>query len=111
MDNSVRNSSVKEKELKLKLKEKLGKYGLLWFPPKVRFYECDIFGVYDCLFFSADEVYFIQLTTLTNLSHRRKKIVSKFNQPYGDFILTKPPRNSQIYAWDEKNNNFKIENV
>ena len=100
----MRNNSVNEKNLRLKIKEKLSKYGLLWFPAKVKFYENDIFGVYDCVFFNGFDVYFIQITTLSNLSHRRKKIQSKF---YGKQI----PKNSQIYAWDDKINNFKIENL
>lgn len=99
----MRNYSVKEKEIKQKLKDKLGKYGVLWFPAHVRYYNNDILGAFDCVFFGGGEVYLIQLTTLTNLSHRRRKI---------NFIFdNQPPRNSQIYAWDEKNNCFKIENV
>lgn len=97
---------MKEKEIRQKLKEKLGKYGLLWFPPHVKFYENDIFGVFDCVFYNGMDVYWIQLTTKSHLSHRRKKIAARFTQFTG-----RPPANSQIYAWDEKNNNFVIENV
>lgn len=99
----MHNLSVKEKEIKQKLKDKLGKYGVLWFPAHVRYYNNDILGAFDCVYFAGNEVYFIQITTLTNLSHRRRKI---------NFIFdNKPPRNSQIYAWDDTNQCFKIENI
>ena len=99
------NSAVKENSLRKKLKEKLGKYGLLWFPARVRYYENDIFGAFDCLFYAGGDIIYIQLTTLTNLSHRRNKIIKAFPPQFGI------PRNSYIYAWDKKIKTFKIENV
>jgi hypothetical protein len=102
VDNPVDNFFMTEKKLRLKLKELLGKYGALWFPPQVKYYNNDILGAFDCVFFNGFDVYFIQITTLTNISHRRRKINFIFNNH--------PPHNSQIYAWDDKNNCFKIEN-
>jgi hypothetical protein len=96
---------MKEKELKAKLKEKLGKYGLLWFPPHVRYYkETDVFGVYDALFYNGVDLFLIQITTKSHLSHRRKKMNARF-------IGMKIPHNSQIYAWDDRIKTFFIENV
>ena len=96
---------MNENNLRKILKNNLGKYGLLWFPARVKFHENDIFGAYDCVFYAGGDILFIQLTTLTNLSHRRNKIIARFPSSMGI------PKNSYIYAWDDKTNSFRIENV
>ena len=92
-----------EKELKKKIKFLLSNKGFLWFPGKVKFYENDIFGVFDYVFYNGSKIDYIQITTKTNLSHRVNKIINKFREK-----LMLPPDNSFVYAWDDKTNEFKI---
>ena len=86
---------MKEKTLKRKLSDLLITCGyFVWFPAKVMYNsETDIFGVYDCIAYDGIELRWIQMTTLTNVSHRRKKM-------YARFPGVPLPRDSWIYAWD-----------
>ena len=97
---------MKESRLRQKLKEKLGIYGLIWFPAKIKYYENDIFGCFDCIWYVDGRIILIQVTTLTNLSHRRKKILNHFPRGTGGI-----PKDSYIYAWNDKLQYFKVVNV
>jgi hypothetical protein len=80
-----------------------------WYAPKVKFHETDIFGVFDliCWEKSSKNLKFIQLTTLSNLSARRKKIKGflKTNK------ITARSAGVEIWAWNSRQKNFKIELV
>ena len=77
-----------------------------WKSPSYKRMSWDIFNIYDILVvFSHGSVHLIQVTTLTNLSHRRRKIQKFFRD--NNFIIP----NSFIYAWDQKKEEFKIEEV
>lgn len=93
---------MKERDLKKRVDEILKISGyVVWWPPKVRFLQNDIFGVFDCVAAKDDAVLFIQITTLTNVSHRRKKI--------NDFLYhSKVSLSAQIWAWDDKKAGFRI---
>lgn len=71
-----------EKEIKEKAKDILTLEGYaFWWPPHVRFYERDIFGVFDFIAARNSKVILVQITTTSNLSARRKKIL-KFLEIY-----------------------------
>jgi len=78
-----------------------------WYAPKVKFHETDIFGVFDliCWEKSSKNLKFIQLTTLPNLSARRKKIQGFFKKNR----ITKRGVEVEIWAWNNRQKNFKIE--
>ena len=46
----------------------------VWFPARVKFYENDIFGIADAIISTPYGIELIQLTTLSNMSARKKKI-------------------------------------
>jgi|GEM_PF-5259990 len=76
---------------------------VFWRSPAYQKMRWDIFGVFDIVAVEPDRTSFIQLTTLSHLSHRRAKI-----QNFFDKIGFKIP-NSYILAYDEKRDDFKIE--
>jgi hypothetical protein len=95
---------MKETELRKKAILKLAEFGfVVWFPPVVKYFQRDIFGVFDLIAIKGDLLNFIQITTLPNLSARRKKIQEFFSKN-SCFI-----QRSYIWAWDENINDFKIE--
>lgn len=92
-------SAIKKEAIKV-LNDKFHKY---WFPPKVKFYPNDIFGVFDFVSISpASEIYFVQLTTLSHVSHRRRKILEFFGANH-----VRVP-NSYIWAWDKSVGFFRV---
>ena len=94
---------MKEALLRKKATQLLKNEGwVVWFPKKVKFWETDIFGVYDILAAKKNRLRFIQITTLPNLSARRKKI-QNFLISNGVSIP------SEIWAYDAKRKYFKIE--
>ncbi len=75
-----------------------------WFPPKVKFRESDVFGIIDVLALKGKNKKNIQLTTLPNISAKRKKIRSFLER-------TKVQLTVEIWAWDKKRRKFKKEKV
>lgn len=76
-----------------------------WFPVKSKWgKEKDIFGVFDCIVVIGGFPSFIQLTTLSNVSARRRKIENFVFETH-----FKSPR--AIWAWDKKKGAFKIINL
>ena len=77
-----------------------------WRSPSTPRFSWDIFGIFDVIIvFDNGEVFFIQMTTLTNLSKRRHKIKKYFIDSY--FCIP----NSYIFAWNADKGRFKIEKV
>ena len=75
-----------------------------WYAPKVRWKQTDVFGIIDVLALRGKEKKNIQLTTLPNVSAKRKKI---FN-----FCTTfKVEIPVEIWAWCDKKKCFKKERV
>ena len=65
----------KEAEIKRKFKKVAEQEGWsYWLPAKVKFYDNDIFTVFDAICWCSDCLLFVQLTTISNISARRKKI-------------------------------------
>ncbi|MBI2038516.1 MAG: hypothetical protein HYT19_01160 [Candidatus Nealsonbacteria bacterium] len=78
-----------------------------WYAPKVKFQQTDIFGVFDliCWQKASKNLKFIQLTTLPNLSARRKKIQGFLKENK----ITAKSTGVEIWAWNGRQKNFKIE--
>jgi len=73
-----------------------------WYAPKVKFHETDIFGVVDLLALRGKQRKNIQLTTLPNVSAKRKKITAFFKKYKVEFPV-------EIWAWCSKKKGFKKE--
>ncbi|MEK9134694.1 MAG: hypothetical protein AAB451_00065 [Patescibacteria group bacterium] len=100
-----REAVIRKKAIEILTKAKW----VSWYAPKVKFHETDIFGVFDliCWEKASKNLKFIQLTTVSNLSARRKKI-------NGFFKANKIKSRSaeiEIWAWNNRQKNFKIEMV
>jgi len=103
----AKENLIRKKALEILNREKW----IYWYPSKVRFKQNDIFGAFDiiCCKKGAGSLKFIQLTTSSNLSTRRKKIQSffkknKINRPKVIFGAE-----VEIWAWSGRNKTFKIE--
>ena len=102
---------AKESFIRKKAVEILEKEGFIyWFPAKVRFKQNDIFGVFDlvCWRKKTNNIKFLQLTTLSNFSTRKRKI--------NDFLKKNkiPNKNLihiEVWGWGEKHKKFRIETV
>jgi len=83
---------------------------LVWHGPKVKYKQTDIFGTFDLICWKkrVGELKFIQLTTLPNLSTRRKKIKNFLKK---NKINTKilPAVEIELWAWNKNNKKFKVE--
>src|SRR3989344_7558091 len=94
----------KEAEIRKKAIQLLESQGwICWFPPKVKFKQTDVFGIIDLLALKGRGKKNIQLTTLPNVSARRKKIANFLKK-------TKIELTVEIWAWDKKRKKFKKEN-
>ena len=103
----------REYEIRKKAVQVLEKQNwLVWWPSKAIFKQNDIFGIFDliCLKKRSGNLKFIQLTTLPNLSTRKKKIRAFFKK---NKINSKIRNNMgvEIWAWAKKKKRFKTETV
>lgn len=102
---------AKESFIRKKAVEILEKEGFIyWFPAKVKFKQNDIFGVFDlvCWRKKTNNIKFLQLTTISNFSTRKRKIkdfLKKNRIPDKDLI------NIEVWGWAENHKKFKIETV
>lgn len=101
----MKESEIREKVIKIKEKE--GK--TCWWPPKPRFSykETDIFGAFDVICIDEQGIELIQLTDITNFSHRKKKVKKWLNKNnvwptgFSEIIF-------QVMAYNKKKEKFKI---
>lgn len=103
---------AKESEIRKKAIEILTeKKWITWWPAKVKFKQNDIFGAFDiiCCKKNAGNIKLIQLTTVSNLSARRKKIQAFFKENRINPTKSVFGAEVEIWAWNEKNKIFKIE--
>lgn len=77
---------------------------VVWFAPKVKYKQTDVFGIIDLLALRGKEKKNIQLTTLSNISTKRKKIINFIKE----FKVELPV---EIWAWNQKKREFKKEKV
>ena len=95
----------KESEIRKKAIKILEEAGwVTWHPSKARFQQNDIFGIIDLLAVKRGKLKKIQLTTLPNISTKRKKI-KKF------FKKNKVRLSVEIWAWDAGQKKFKRERI
>ena len=67
---------MKESIIRKKAIDKLkGEGWTTWWPAKVKFHESDVFGCYDILACKGNKVRWIQITSLSNIRARERKIV------------------------------------
>ena len=96
---------AKEADIRKKAIEQLQADGwITWFAPKVKFLQTDIFGIIDLMALRGKSKKNIQLTTLPNVSARRKKITN-FLESNGVELSV------EIWAWNSKKRCFKKEKV
>ena len=96
---------MKEKTIKKYFKRWCKKYNwLCWFPIRNRFKKVDIFGVFDVIIIKrSGEVGFVQLTTKSNISARRRKIekwLAENQLPFLEMLI-------YIFGFDKKTKEFK----
>ena len=77
---------------------------IVWFAPKVKFQQTDVFGIIDLLALKGKKQKNIQLTTLSNVSTKRKKITNFFKK----FKVELP---IEIWSWDKKKKEFRKEKI
>jgi len=77
---------------------------IVWWPPKVKFRQNDIFGIIDLLAIKGKKQKNIQLTTLPNISTKRKKITNFCEK----FKVEIPV---EIWAWSKKEKKFRKEKI
>lgn len=104
----MKEAEIRKRAVKILTDEKW----IHWYPPKVKFKQNDIFGVFDmvCCRKTTGNLKFIQLTTVSNLSTRRKKIESFLKKSK---IKSKASFGAtmEIWAWSKRQKKFKIELV
>lgn len=85
---------------------------LIWKAPKVKYNQTDIFGVFDMICWQkrTGKLKFVQLTTLSNLSTRRKKIQNFFKKNKINSQVRKNVR-VELWGWNKRNKTFKIESI
>ena len=96
---------AKESLIRKKAIEILRQEGwITWFGPKVRFQQTDIFGIIDLMALKGRRQKNIQLTTLPNVSARRKKIINFLKKNKVELLV-------EIWAWNSRKKEFKKERV
>lgn len=75
-----------------------------WVPPKVKFKQSDVFGIIDLLALKGRKQKNIQLTTVPNISTKRKKIIAFLTSYKVELPV-------EIWAWSNKTKKFKKEKI
>ncbi len=77
---------------------------ITWYAPKAKFRSNDIFGIIDLLALKGKRKKNIQLTTLPNVSARRKKVVNFLKKFKVELAV-------ELWAWDQKRKKFRKEKI
>ena len=97
---------MKEAIIRKKAIRILNKKGFTcWYAPKAKFQECDLFSIWDIVCGKDEQFKWIQLTTLSNISARRKKINNYLAVNNIKF------KQGEIWGWHKKLKVFKIINI
>jgi len=96
----AKESLIRKKAIEILRRDKW----IVWYAPKVKFQQTDVFGIIDVLALKGKQKKNIQLTTLPNVSGRRKKIIS-FLKKY------KVELPVEIWAWNSRKKEFKKERI
>lgn len=99
-----KEAEIRKKAVQILEKEKF----ICWYPAKVKYKQNDIFGVFDlvCWQKRTANIKFVQLTTLSNLSARRKKIKDFFKK---NKLFQQVSVDVEIWGWNKKRREFKKE--
>ncbi|MFH1820583.1 MAG: hypothetical protein ABH805_01595 [Candidatus Nealsonbacteria bacterium] len=96
---------AKEGYTRRKLFKLLEKDGwICWAPPKVKFQQSDIFGVIDIMALKGNQRKHIQMTTVPNVSARRKKILAFLTSNQVSLPI-------EIWSWHTKKKFFRKEKI
>lgn len=93
-------AKIRKKAIQILEKEKW----VVWYPPRVKYKQTDVFGIIDLLALKRKQRKNIQLTTLPNVCYKRRKIINFLKK----FKIELPV---EIWAWDKKKKRFKKEKV
>ena len=96
----MREAEIRKKAIEILRSDKW----IVWYAPKVKYKQTDVFGIIDVLALKGKQKKNIQLTTLPNVSGRRKKIIS-FLKKY------KVELPVEIWAWNSRKKEFKKERI
>jgi len=96
----AKESLIRKKAIEILRRDKW----VVWFAPKVKFHETDVFGIIDFLALKGRRQKNIQLTTLPNVSAKRKKITNFLKK-------NKVQMTVEIWAWNHRTRKFKKEKV
>ena len=96
----AKESLIRKKAIEILRRDKW----IVWYAPKVKFQQTDIFGIIDLMALKGRRQRNIQLTTFSNGSGRRKKIIS-FLKKY------KVELPVEIWAWNSRKKEFKKERI
>ena len=77
---------------------------ICWYPSKVKYKQNDVFGIIDLLAIKGKNRKNIQLTTLSHMSNRRRKIINFLKENKVEMTV-------EIWAWDHTKKGFKKEKV
>jgi hypothetical protein len=78
---------------------------ITWYPAKVRYkQQNDVFGIIDLLAIKKKQRKNVQITTLSNLSNRRKKIKNFLKKSKVEMTI-------EIWAWNSVKKIFKVEKI
>lgn len=95
----------KEAEIRKKAIKILAEEGwITWYAPKAKFRSNDVFGIIDILALKGSKKKNIQLTTLPNVSARRKKITNFLKKFRVELSV-------ELWAWDQGKKEFRKEKI
>ena len=95
----------KEAQIRKKIVEILEEDGwIVWYPSKVKYQQNDVFGIIDLLAIKGKKKKNIQITTVSNLSARRKKITNFVKKANVELPV-------EIWTWNQKKKIFKKEKI
>jgi hypothetical protein len=102
----AKESEIRKRAVRILEKQKW----LIWWPSRAIFKQNDIFGIFDLICFKkkSGNLKFIQLTTLPNLSTRRRKI-KDFLKKYQ--LSRQNSADIEIWGWNKHKGEFKIEPI
>ena len=96
---------AKENLIRKKAVDILEKDGwITWVPPRIKYYQTDVFGIIDVLAWRGNKQKNIQLTTLPNVSAKRKKIINFLKKHKIEHPV-------EIWSWDNRRKRFKKEKI
>lgn len=100
----AREAKIRKEAIQILEKKKF----LYWYPAKVRYKQNDIFGIFDLICWEKRKgnLKFVQLTTLSNLSTRQKKIKNFLKK---NRLLKQGVVDIEVWGWNKRKKAFKIE--